>query len=362
MGSGKLKISFIVPIYNTERYLEKCLESIKKQTDESFEAILIDDGSTDNCANICQMFCSSDNRFIYKYKENGGLASARNLGLTLVSGEYIAFVDSDDYIEADFIKTIYDYAKITDADIVGFNHKKVNFDGSITTVQTYKQKLIDFEYQSLTEHFCIDWLTPPSKVYVWSKLFRSKFINKAKITFNVNLRYAEERNFCYKALALSRKTAYTDYCAYFYVQHTASITQNVKASLNNDIERNVFYAYILSCFDIFAFWKGRDIHELDELKPMVLIRALQSAMLHAKNGIKDMPTVAEEFLYALTQFDNVKELEIDKMHTAISLFCKVCNLTWEEKSQYYMFALSILDGKEGIIAWQGMFSAINAKI
>lgn len=112
------KVSVIVPVYNIEKYLMECLESIAAQTLKEIQVLLIDDGSKDTSAQICKDFIRSHPNFEYYYKENGGTASARNVGLQHAAGEYIGFVDSDDWIEPDMFATIYQAAKEADADIV----------------------------------------------------------------------------------------------------------------------------------------------------------------------------------------------------------------------------------------------------
>ncbi|MBQ8524639.1 MAG: glycosyltransferase family 2 protein [Clostridia bacterium] len=112
------KVSVVVPVYNIEKYLMECLESIAAQTLGDIQVLLIDDGSKDSSGKICREFSASHPNFEYYYKDNGGTASARNVGLLHAKGEYIGFVDSDDYIEADMFETMYCAAKDADADIV----------------------------------------------------------------------------------------------------------------------------------------------------------------------------------------------------------------------------------------------------
>ena len=100
------KISIIVPIYNVEKYLHKCINSILNQTFTDFELILVDDGGTDNCGNIIESYAKLDNRIITIHQKNGGLSNARNSGLKIAQGEYIRFVDGDDYIPADSIEIL----------------------------------------------------------------------------------------------------------------------------------------------------------------------------------------------------------------------------------------------------------------
>lgn len=105
MLSGKL-VSVIIPVYNVEAYLKACLESVKQQSYKNFEVIVVNDGSTDGCADICNEYERIDSRFITVHKENGGVATARNNGLKIAKGEYVIFIDSDDTIDSDYIETM----------------------------------------------------------------------------------------------------------------------------------------------------------------------------------------------------------------------------------------------------------------
>ncbi|HEY8803664.1 MAG TPA: glycosyltransferase, partial [Clostridium sp.] len=100
-------ISIIVPIYKVEVYIRNCVDSILNQTYKNLEIILVDDGSPDNCGNICEEYSSKDKRIKVIHKKNGGLSSARNAGLDIASGEYIGFIDSDDWIEGDMYESLY---------------------------------------------------------------------------------------------------------------------------------------------------------------------------------------------------------------------------------------------------------------
>ena len=111
------RISIIVPVFNVEKYLERCVNSLINQTYKNIEIILVDDGSPDLCPQMCNEYAKKDERIKVLHKKNGGLSDARNAGLDVATGEYIAFVDSDDWVETDFIETLYKNAKIENADI-----------------------------------------------------------------------------------------------------------------------------------------------------------------------------------------------------------------------------------------------------
>jgi len=125
-------ISVIVPVYNVEKYLKQCIESIIHQTYQNLEIILVDDGSPDNCGVICDEYAKQDKRIKVIHQENGGLSSARNAGLDIATGEYISFIDSDDYIAANFMEYLYQicihyHVDIAECDFLRFNNNiKIN--------------------------------------------------------------------------------------------------------------------------------------------------------------------------------------------------------------------------------------------
>jgi len=114
---GNELVSIIVPVYNTEKYIRQCLDSILNQTYQNFECLLINDGSSDNSADICREYVAKDARFRYFEKENGGVSSARNLGMERSGGAYITFIDSDDWLENDALQLLHGALKKENADI-----------------------------------------------------------------------------------------------------------------------------------------------------------------------------------------------------------------------------------------------------
>ena len=209
------KISIVVPIYNVEKYLRKCIESILKQTYYNLEIILVDDGSTDSSGEICDEYKNKDSRIIVIHQKNKGMSSARNSGIKCATGKYIGFIDSDDYIEKDMyeilLKNIIDYS--ADIAICGFafveNNKVVpkEFTGDINVLdrQTALEELIkDRKIQS----------------YVWNKLYKREIWNN--ITFKSGVAF-EDLDIMYKLFKKAKKIAIVDSLKYFYVQRSNSI-------------------------------------------------------------------------------------------------------------------------------------------
>ena len=161
-------ISVIVPIYKVEKYLRKCVESILSQTHTNLEIILVDDGSPDNCGAICDEYAKQDARIKVIHKPNGGLSDARNAGLDIMTGEYVAFVDSDDWIGPRMYETLLQMLKLFQADIaIGGVADELEQNGKVTTVKVTNYREKPF-YESATEamhsFFTTAWAA-------WDKLY-----------------------------------------------------------------------------------------------------------------------------------------------------------------------------------------------
>ncbi|MBC2580565.1 glycosyltransferase [Clostridium sp. DJ247] len=213
------KISIIVPIYNVEKYLEKCLKSILGQTFKDFELILVNDGSPDNCGCICDIYSKLDSRIRVIHKENGGLSSARNAGIDLATGEYIGFVDSDDWIDVNMYESLYSIAKETDADIVQCRFKE-SYDEEINNIKnnTNKFKWVD-KFDALNNLIAYGE-THVQMVVAWNKLYKKNLFNGIRFP---NGKIHEDEFTTYKLLYKSNKIALTEDELYYYRQTPNSI-------------------------------------------------------------------------------------------------------------------------------------------
>lgn len=223
------KLSIIIPFYNVEAYIERCLSSVEHQTYRDFEVIVVNDGSPDNSDKIVERFVSRDSRFKYYTKPNGGLSDARNFGMKYAKGDYIAFLDSDDYIDLDFYEKLMDRAFSTDADMVEadfiweYDHKKVK---DISKVKDKKRILIDI------------------RVVAWNKLYKRSLIKKLGVTFSKGLRY-EDVDWCYKIVPYVKRFETVHDTYVHYIQRSTSIanTQNEKVRDIYQILKNVIVYY-----------------------------------------------------------------------------------------------------------------------
>ena len=146
-------VSVIVPIYQVEAYLPRCLDSILAQTFKDFELILVNDGTKDDCPRIMEAYAAQDTRIRLIHKENGGLSSARNAGLDIAKGKYIAFVDSDDYIESTLLEDTVAAAESTGVEQVLFNYCKVDESGVHEPYLHFEDEVIDVKALGLAKYF-----------------------------------------------------------------------------------------------------------------------------------------------------------------------------------------------------------------
>lgn len=203
-------VSVIVPVFNAEKSLKKTIESILTQTYTDFELILIDDGSSDSSFNICKSYAKSDSRVIAVHKENGGVSSARNLGLTKASGEYVAFVDADDWVGPEYLNNLVSAAETKAADLV-INYAEVYLHGK-GEKENYPEQLIENkDYTSLFLQNDLIWHTSP-----WSKLFKLETIIKSAIKFPENINIGEDAIFLYYYLLICSRIKVICTCDYNY--------------------------------------------------------------------------------------------------------------------------------------------------
>lgn len=214
------KISIIVPIYNVEKYLPKCIDSILSQTFSDFELILVDDGSPDNCEEICDNYANIDSRIRVVHKENGGLSAARNTGIEMAKGQYLGFIDSDDYIDEKMYEVLYTNAISFSSDIIVCDFLKVFEDETqIKSKSKTNSKITHFtNKEALNQLYSKD--KEQRWVIVCNKLFkRTLFTNLA---FKVGKLY-EDEFIAHKLLYSCSKVTLITEPLYYYVQRKNSI-------------------------------------------------------------------------------------------------------------------------------------------
>ena len=220
-----MTISEIVPVYNADKYLEKCIDSILGQTYKNMEIILVDDGSTDNSPLILDEYAAKDCRIRVIHKPNGGAVSARNAGLQIARGEYVGFVDSDDWIEPDYLEKMVKIQRDTAVDIVVTSHfHDIGEDANIvssnfqTGIYTKEQILPTLLYSG---HFFEYGLQP----HMVTKLFRKEILLKTQMCVDGRIVIGEDAAVVYPSVLEAEKIYISDICGYHYVQHSGSVTK-----------------------------------------------------------------------------------------------------------------------------------------
>lgn len=214
-------ISVIVPVYRVEEYLERCVKSILSQTYENLEVILVDDGSPDQCPAICDAFAEKDARVKVIHQENKGLSGARNAGIDAASGEYLAFVDSDDYVSPHFIEELYQLLQDTGCAIGQCRFSYVKGDG---LVEEGDSAFCIYRGESLMEQLYGPEEKATCFVVAWNKLYRAELFKETGIRYPEG-RIHEDEATTYRLFHEAKKLAFLDRALYgYYTENGGSIT------------------------------------------------------------------------------------------------------------------------------------------
>lgn len=227
-------ISIIVPIYKVELYLERCLNSITKQTYKNIEIILVDDGSPDNCPAMCDDWAKKNNRIRVIHKVNGGLSDARNAGLDIAKGEYVLFVDPDDYVDLDMCEKLSSYID-KDIDIVAFGFRRVYDDHEDPHIDLY-----DFKKFNNKEAFSSYIQRQDFTHMVCDKMFRLKLFDGLRF---IKGRFAEDLAICYQLFGKAQCAVSIKRTFYSYYTRSDSIMGLGSEKLCCDVYKGEYEAY-----------------------------------------------------------------------------------------------------------------------
>ena len=262
-------ISVIVPIYGIDKYLGICIESLLNQTYENLEIILVDDGSPDRCAEICDLYACKDSRIKVIHKENGGLVSARKAGLLSATGKYVGYVDGDDWIGAGFVESLYTAISTADADIAagGFSRdlfaRTAHFTDKMPCGVYEGERLDDLRCKmiSLGEFFRIGVST-----YVWNKLFKRELLLQVQLPVDNAISIGEDAAVTYPAIMLAKRLVITDTCAYHYRQREDSMLKKVASFAADAKKLRYLYDYMFK----FASKQDAMYHLTEQVDDFVL--------------------------------------------------------------------------------------------
>ncbi len=302
-----MKVSVIVPVYNVEKYIKKCLNSLVNQTLDEVEIVVVNDGSPDNSQKIIDEYTKKYKNIKSYVKENGGLSDARNYGIKRATGKYISFVDSDDYIRKDMLEKMYNYAIQKNFDVVVCDSINVYSDGTEILIKSNN----NYSDDDVKNYI----ISPPMAC---TRLFKKSIFDKIEFKKNI---YYEDLEMTPKVINLTKKIGFVSDGLYYYVQRDGSI-----------MKQNVFNDKLLNIFDVLK--SNKDLLENEfpqEIEYMYITHLLRTASLR--------------FL----DYDNGKEY-VYKIHNIMKkYFPKWKNNEYYKKSSFKLRTICILAYNRNIL-------------
>lgn len=313
----KVKISFIIPVYNAENYLDECINSIINQKYQNIEIILVNDGSTDNSLNICKKYQKKDKRIIIIDKKNEGVSKARNTGIEKSTGDLIMFIDSDDYYGENLIETILPYAN-NDLICFGYNRLFQNKSEKIVSNDIVLNTLSEVEFNILTTDYIGGFIA--------TKVFSSDIIKKNNLKFDEKLHYCEDLFFVTEYVKHCKKYCYINKALYNYRMRQSSASfsfldkKNVsileaykrlinKYNTQKEILLNLKYKYLLNYYKLQKFIDKNNKDILWELFKEES-KILKSQKLTIKEQINFQIIKRWHFMYVILKKIKDKKLKL----------------------------------------------------
>jgi glycosyltransferase involved in cell wall biosynthesis len=265
-----IKVSIVIPVYDAEKYIEECIKSLLSQTLKECEFIFVNDGSHDRSSEIIKGYQNSDSRIILIDQKNQGVSVARNKGVQIAAGEYIGFVDADDFVETEMFNNLYNSAMKTDCDIV-FSNFESELQGHKVITRYPFPVGVNLDKDFITQKLLPYFIEKDDLNTVCNKIFRKKMIYDNKIVFPVNVALGEDSLFNIYSFSHATRIQYLDYTGYHY--------REVKGSATRDISRKDYFkraleVYTSSLPDI--LFNKIDIMKLEKQKAIKLINSVMS--------------------------------------------------------------------------------------
>ena len=244
-------ISVLVPVYNIDRYIGTCLESIIKQSYNNLEIIVVDDGSTDRSGEICNLYAQKDNRIKVIHKANGGLVSARKAAMQIARGTYIGYVDGDDWIDPDYYSNLFSKISETECDAVISGFSRDLFDSSTpmsNVIQTgfYTGNTLKRLFANMVSTG--DFFRHGITTYLWNKLFKRKIIKDFQLSIPDEISFGEDGAVVYPALLECKSIFITNDCSYHYRQREDSMLKKTNPFEQEILQLQSLYDYLCKAF------------------------------------------------------------------------------------------------------------------
>jgi len=339
-------LSIIVPIYKTEQYLSQCIDSILNQTFKDFELILVDDGSPDKCPVICDNYAKKDKRIKVIHKQNGGLVSARKAGLAQATGQYIGFVDSDDWIKLDMYEKMCRVAKTSNADIaicriiLVYDDYNVNYNEYIKSGYYNKQQLIEKVYPKMicTDKFYNFGLSPA----VWCKIFKKDILDKNLPHVHNDITVGEDTVCSYPCLLDAESVVIIDDYLYYYRQVVTSMTKSYDAKF--------FYRIMLVYNTLLEINNKKNVYDILPQLDYYMVYLFQRAVFNEVSDTNNISLKAKanhirEMLQTEKLFNCLQRVDMNNFRRKDKLFIYLA----KKKFAYLLMIYTILRCKRKII-------------
>lgn len=269
------KVSVIVPVYKTEQFLDKCINCLINSTLKEIEIILVDDGSPDNSPKICDYYATKDSRIKVIHQQNGGLSNARNVGINAAQGEYICFIDSDDFVSPDMFDKMYNLSETHNLDIASCGYSKVDLNGNIISLNPHPYSDLILSKPEINK-----MLESAHKTqviwYVWRNMYKKRIILENNIFFNEELKFAEDSIFNLYSFAYAKRIGVLEDLLYFYRDAPNSLTSRKGKTY---LEENLIRQYC----EKKEYYKMFQIENLikSDLKPYIVEHQLPMLLSNA---------------------------------------------------------------------------------
>jgi len=365
MKGNNVCISVIVAVYNVSHYVDRCIKSLISQTYKNLDIVIVDDGSTDESYEICRRYEMIDKRIKVYSKANGGLVSARKYGLQYSCGDYIAFVDGDDYLECSMYEMLLQNVLDSDADIVHSGYIEEDIDGNYTNfVNEYDETIVNLEDEKQKCDFLREYvlkidsecIVSPS---IWSKLMRRN-VAEQYLKINNNSQYGEDLLFLILAIAFSKKIELIRDCKYHYVIRSESmshknvhITYKNRLKLMGDLLEMVYkYCYMQQLIDIVEKYTCYNLVVLsDSLRPKHTIQRYFFSnieeLFRKRIVIYAAGVVGQDYYAQFSKYKSIKIVSwIDEKSNNIDIdYAEVYGVNTIKSLDYDRVIVAVLDKK-----------------
>lgn len=345
------KLSVVIPVYNSEKYLKRCIESVLNQTYEDLEIICVDDGSKDDSGKMLDKYAESDSRLVVVHQGNQGVSSARKTAISKASGEFITFVDSDDYIDLDYYSQLMPYVLGADIAMCGYyrNNNRVYMDLPVGKYSTKEEMEYFFSHMLMIDHN-----TYGVSGHLVSKIFRTLKLKDIIATLTQGLYYREDNDLIYRYLLNANSVNISSVCGYHYVDNPVSITHMVHPDFLENLSR--FYVAMIetlskhkysdSLLEQFKTRTFYDIYDAPkylgiEFKTVKYINPFISILKDKRYVIYGAGTIGKDYFRQMKAYGNLPVSWIDKSVKEPYQSFNISNLSELNKFEYDYIVIAI---------------------